>query len=201
MHKSLFALLALIVATFISTPVANACSCVWPPDVVEHYRGADHVIVGTVLGEREVGWDRIFRVRVHKTFKGCVQADETVYLSTPLQSATCGANFTIGKTYVFMGGDDGLWQGDQVISVNSCGFNMPINSISTADRRYLLDRPVTCQGNFVECANGNSPYQCLVDPCTVTQSCTSNTVCEANYCTGCTAEYYTANDQAVCRPW
>jgi len=205
MSKSFFAAMALFIAMLTAAPTAQACSCAGPPDVVQSYRGADHAFAGTVLYERVIGGsisgERLFAVRVHKTVKGCTHPGEIVVLTTPVSSATCGANFTVGQTYVFMGGDAGLWQGRQKVSVNSCGYNKTLANVPARDRQYLIDRPVVCNGQFQYCANGMPQTHCLVDPCTVTASCQPNTVCEANYCTGCTAEFYDANNYAVCQPW
>jgi hypothetical protein len=179
---------------------AQACSCV-QPDLIRSYREVTDVIRGRTVGSWVVGSNTYYAMRVKKVFKGCTTVDRIVYLTTPTSSATCGQELKVGKVYLITGDETPSSYTRPVFAFNICGFNKRPKHLTTDERAFLRGRPVECNGSFVECADGSSLVSCFVDPCQVSTCATANSVCEANYCGGCHAEFYDSSNNAACYPW
>ena len=188
-----FLLLAAIPST------AQACSCI-QPDLIRTYREVTDVIRGRTIGSWVVGSNTYYSMRVKKVFKGCAAVDRIVYLTTPTSSASCGQSLKVGKVYLITGDETPSSYTRPVFAFNACGFNERPRQLTADERSFLQSRPVECNNKFVECADGSTLVSCFVDPCQV-NTCSSATVCEANYCGGCQAEFYDSSNYAACYPW
>lgn len=95
---SLVALLALAFAGGIDS-LAWACKCKQPPDTKTALAGSPAVFVGKVTRVDEAGeHEYAVTFEVDQSWKG-VTAKEVV-VRTAKQSATCGYNFEMGKSYL-----------------------------------------------------------------------------------------------------
>jgi hypothetical protein len=191
MRTSLSVLAALLVGLTITAtaPSAEACRCM-PPDLISQYN--NHTDVARVYVQRKIyqGTTTAYKVRVTKTYKGCLKAGQTAYLTTNSSSAACGASLTRGGDYLVNATKDSsgrLW-------ISSCGLNTLFSSL-TADQTDFLDTRYNCCGTTCACTS-STPVMCFADPCQVS-SCTEGT-CSSNYCGGCHAEWYTSDGKAVC---
>lgn len=176
---------------------AQACSCV-PTDAIHSYRVNDLALVGKVI-QRSVGPNQTtYLVRVRVDLKGDIGTGEIVKVTTSSSTASCGVPLSLGERYFLVGSDLGTTGGGrQVMGINLCGFNVPVSQLSADDIHYLSTRFNTATAT---CNDGNPPVSCFADPCTLAAPCPTGS-CEANYCGGCIAEFYTSGDFATCLPW
>ncbi|MCB9682532.1 MAG: hypothetical protein H6733_13790 [Alphaproteobacteria bacterium] len=175
---------------------AEACSCL-PFDFVRSYRQNDHVFAGRVTNQRHVGSWLIYDVFVMQDLKSCMPEHITVQVGTPDQQVACGTNLLVGGTYVIFASDTRV-AGQTVMVTTYCSEPQRLSALTRADKAFLRDRPHACGTG---CVDGSFPFSCFADPCSLTSSCSSNAACEANFCGGCTAEFYTPFDEAACLPW
>lgn len=189
---------ALLLGSLTWAPAAEACSCL-PPTVQSSYRNADHVFSGRVLSETIVGQQVVYRVRVTRDGKSCLPTGRVIEVVTPVSGATCGTRFQTGPQYLFFAYDVPSWTGPGVrVSTNSCAGNMRVRDLARDEIDWLRTRYVPCANS---CLDANVPVlNCLVDPCTQVPACQRDATCEANYCGGCTAEFYDSNNYQVCVP-
>ena len=179
---------------------AAACSCVIP-DLNRSFDNADHVLHVRVVSPllAASGERRYLAVTVGESFKGCLGARSWVVLSTPGDSAACGAIFERGTEHLVYGSDGGKSRfGMQVIRTGLCSGNSPWDEVSDAELQFLNTRFVCCGD---ECAcNGSEQVACLVDPCSVSTCAVEGAMCRSNYCGGCNAEWVDASGALVCEP-
>lgn len=175
---------------------AEACSCM-QPSAVRSTSDSDNVFRGRVIKKKTFGTDRYFKFKVKRTYKGCYEAGDIVYLRTAVSSATCGQNLNSGGRYLITGDNSSNPAGDPIVTFNMCGYNVLFNTTTSAERDYLNSRYVDCPGAYQGCADGGPMVSCFIDPCTTGQVCTTGT-CTANYCGGCNAEFYDASGNATC---
>ena len=194
MKRILLAMLFAAAALTTAAPKAEACSCM-PPDLVRSYRTHSDVFQGDVLWTWTWGQTRFHLARVRHVFEGCVEPRELVLLTTPQSSAACGIELRTRRTYLITAQDAGTMYGLPRLAISVCGFNVPWRSLTKDQLAFLWGRTVCC-GDDCACADGSAPVLCFVDPCEVA-SCPEGT-CEANYCGGCFAEFYTDADLRVC---
>ncbi len=170
---------------------ADACSCL-PPDLVRSYNQSDGVLRVKVLRERLRGEQVQYRARILTTYKGCLRPGHLVRLVTPASSALCGVRLEPGREYLVTGND----LPRRTLAVQSCGFNVPFETLSR-EQRHFLDTRFGCCGDACSCV-ASDPVQCFADPCQVA-TC-PEAECMSNYCGGCNAEFYDEAGQAVCQP-
>lgn len=191
--------LIVALAALAAAPSAWACSCL-QPDLKQQWHEASDFVGVKVLAERLVGQERQFRVRVIQPFSGCTQNGDELVLTTPRDSATCGASFQIGERYVMAVHDAGRVVGGlPARSVISCDFTQTFASLTADQLDFLMSRPIDCPGAPLACADGSQPVSCLVDPCT-NATCVDGD-CEDNTCGGCIAEFWDDQGYPVCEPW
>ena len=186
-------LLTIFGAGFSST--AEACSCM-PPDLVRSVSESDHVIRGKVRGKAVFGSDRYFRFRIKRTYKGCYEPGETVYLRSSAASSLCGQDLNVNGRYLITGISDTAPNGVPVIAFNLCGYNTLFSSTTAAERTYLNNREISCP-SYQGCPDGSPMVSCSIDPCKNAPAC-SGGPCVENYCGGCNREYYNTAGEAVC---
>jgi hypothetical protein len=174
---------------------AKACSCL-PPTVESSYNQSSDVVSAEILRQFVLGNTRYYVARVLRTFKGCQSPGNTLLLSTPTSSATCGALLN-ARRHLINADTAGSVFGLPALSINSCGYNLALSALTQHDREFLEGRTVCC-GDKCSCADGSSPVLCFADPCSVAPTC-PDASCVANYCGGCNAEFYDANGYAVCQ--
>jgi len=187
--------LGLAVATV--SPRAEACSCL-PWDVIRDYNQSDEVVIGTIVSSQTSSGYRVYTVRIHRDLKGCRTTGSLVRIGTPASGASCGIALPSG-TPMLLFADWTTVRGQNVLMTTMCKTNKGVSRITADERDYLESRPVTC-GGVTTCNDGSSPYSCLIDPCSVATPCAGAT-CEANYCGGCTAEFYYPTGEGACMPW
>jgi hypothetical protein len=173
---------------------AAACSC-FPPSVESSYHYASDVAYIDVLGTFRSSDTRYYVGYVARTFKGCLYERQRVILKTPVSSATCGAELGFER-YLINGQRTGSFLGTPVLSINLCSYDRPVGELSEQDVAFLNGRTVCC-GDACSCADGSQPVHCLVDPCSVAPACAEGE-CVANYCGGCSAEFYDQRGEPVC---
>jgi len=75
----------------------RSCSCVPPPPPSEEFENSDAVFVATVTSfKRAEEYSRVAKFRLLKLWKGKKVGE----IFTSLNSALCGFDFVVGKTYV-----------------------------------------------------------------------------------------------------
>jgi hypothetical protein len=97
-----FILFALISLQLIN--VALSCSCIPTPGVLEEFKISKAVFVGKVMKIQTVGMEKIVLLRVLASWKGIFS--KWVYVRTCENSACCGFNFELHKTYLIYAGTD-----------------------------------------------------------------------------------------------
>jgi hypothetical protein len=149
------------------------------------------------LATRELGDNRLFLTRVQRVFKGCLSSGQWIVFSTPRDSATCGASFRVGRSYL-INGQRSFSLFAPTLAVSLCDYNVLTRELTDSDREFLEGRMVCC-GDECTCADGTPPVNCFVDPCEVAASCPEGQ-CVANYCGGCNAEFFDDTGNQVCLP-
>lgn len=174
---------------------AAACKCV-PPTVEASYNNSTDVVEADIRLQFVLGSTRVFVARVLRTYKGCLAVGELAVLTTPVASATCGAQLA-SRRHLINGTAGGALFGLPVLTINSCNYNVALSALTEHDRAFLNGRNVCC-GDDCSCADGSNPVLCFADPCSVAPKC-SEGQCVANYCGGCHAEFYDEGGRAVCQ--
>lgn len=176
---------------------AQACRCL-PPEITRDYASAQKVFTGQVFWEMDFFYKRFFLVLPKKSYKGCLDTQRWMWISTSNSSASCGANFEFAEEYLFFTSKDGQYGWSQ--STSSCAGNRPVDALSESDLDFLNAREVCC-GDSCACADGSAPVNCLVDPCTVSKPCKTDDLakCEPNYCGGCHAEFFGSDGTLLCQ--
>ncbi|MBT8342871.1 MAG: hypothetical protein HKP58_13730 [Desulfatitalea sp.] len=185
---------ALMVTAIGAVPV-QACSCM-PPTVASSYNHSSDVIKARIFLRIQRGDSVVYFANVQHVFKGCLSTDRYVILRTPSSSAACGITLRTGDEYLINGNASGTYWGFTQLSVGLCDYNPLFSALSDEDLDFLYSRLVCCSDACI-CADGSRPVNCFVDPCEVAPDCPDGK-CQANYCGGCTAEFYDANGYAVC---
>lgn len=176
---------------------AEACSCMRPSLTASYHYSSDTVAV-QVLAERQGPQRLFYRVEVIKPFSGCLQPGDRVTIETALWDASCGQRLEVGARYLLTADAEDSRGAPDVYSINLCGYNRQMSELTRDDLQFLRSRSVFCEETgAVACADGSDPVQCLQDPCRA-ESCADATLCEANYCSGCNAEFYGENWAPVC---
>jgi len=88
----------LLLAVFIKSEPVYACSCIMPEPPQESLENSAAVFSGSVTSVTERGNEKSINLTTDTFWKGEAVSDVT--LSTPRDSAGCGFNFEIGKTYL-----------------------------------------------------------------------------------------------------
>jgi hypothetical protein len=191
-------LTSLLALTSLSvTSTADACSCL-PPDLVRSVSDSDYVVRGRVRGKTVFGSDRYFRFRIKRTYKGCYEPGETVYLRSSATSTLCGQDLNLNGRYLITGTQDTAPNGVAVIAFDLCGHNTLFSSTTSDERTFLNNREISCP-SYQGCADGTPMVSCFVDPCQNAPSC-SGGPCVENFCGSCNREYYNTSGEAVCAP-
>jgi eight-cysteine-cluster-containing protein len=177
--------------------VAEACSCV-ASTVESSYGGSSDVLSAIPLFGYCTASEQHYIAHVTAAFKGCADPDQLVILTTPPDSAACGAELELGTEYLINAERAGTFFGVPKLSFNLCGYNLPTADLTAHDRTFLDGRTVCCGGEC-QCADGTQPVLCFANPCDVTAACDEAARCEANYCGGCNAEFYDEAGNAVCQ--
>lgn len=190
---------AIMIATTIvavwsaSAQRAVACTC-QPPTIESSYNNNSDVVRAFVMTKWTMLGTTFYRAIVTHAFKGCL-ANASVILSTPDSSDACGAQLNLHEYYLINGQPNGTFWNMPMLAFDLCDYNVPFANLSTHDNEFLAGRTVCC-GDSCECVDGSEPVSCFVDPCEVAE-CTEGQ-CVANYCGGCSAEFYDPNGYAVC---
>ncbi len=175
---------------------SSSCKCM-PPTVEKAWFLSVYQFSGTPLWQINVGSNKHYYVRVNKVFKGCLKKGQIIVAVTPQNSAACGLSFKTGVKYLINGDDFGKFYGKQHMDITLCGYNVRWSDLNQDELDYLNTRPLQCGDQF-DCANGNPPVDCFVDPCAVAPECPESETCLSNYCRGCYAEFYDKDGYAVC---
>lgn len=133
--------IALVGAAMPST--ATACSCM-PPDLARSYYHHSDTFAVRILGERVEGTFRYHRARVLKPFNGCTERGDLITIETPVSSATCGIALQTGERYLLTASADDERGSPTTWFVSLCGHNVPLASLTEADRDFLLAQEVVC---------------------------------------------------------
>lgn len=190
--------LVLSLGLFVGTmQEAEACRCM-PPTVIASYQNHPHAVVARAVSVQSGPQYNVWTFRLVKDLKECGRPGMTFRVATSSSSAACGTVFTPGVSYLLFAHDTPV-RGRTVWMTGTCDGNQEISQVSRADISYLMDRPLSCGGQAT-CVDGSQQLNCLVDPCQVSPACPGST-CEANYCGGCTAEWYDATGNGQCMPW
>jgi hypothetical protein len=198
MRNRTIAAVALLTGIAVGAPTdARACSCM-SPNLVASYQYASDTIAARVLTERQRGNRLQYRVEVIRAYSGCLQPGERITIETPVWSASCGQPLALGRRYLLTADASDFKDDPNVFSINLCGYNRALANLTADDLAFLESRSVFCEETGqVSCADGSDPVQCFADPCEV-ESCAEATMCEANYCGGCDAEFYSDDWTPVC---
>ncbi|OZC54839.1 hypothetical protein CH289_08505 [Rhodococcus sp. RS1C4] len=121
-------------ATGITPPVAQACTCAYGlsqvSDRVRQHSSPDGaVFVGVATDVRDDGSTLTYDVRVSEIYDGDVEADAVV--STAAESAACGSTLAVGDEYIFFA-QRGESSRDR-LQVNSCSATAPTTDRTTLD--------------------------------------------------------------------
>lgn len=106
MKKYIYISFVLAMFLFAAAEKSFACSCVVTPEplkkqIENSYSGADAVFSGEVVEIRESPTEQysfIVKFKVAKSWKG--ESGREITINTAKDSAICGYNFEIGKTYL-----------------------------------------------------------------------------------------------------
>lgn len=179
--------------------VASACSCA-PTSIEQSWHQVSDTLQVRILGEQVQGGYRYYRAEVVRPFSGCTVAGDRILIETGATSAACGLKLGVGTEWLVAADAADSRNRPDVFAVGMCGYNMPWAQVPDADRSFLRSRPVSCgKTGSLTCADGTAPVQCIADPCETAAECGGAEKCESNYCGGCTAEFYTAAYEPVCR--
>jgi hypothetical protein len=178
--------LALALSLTSSTDAA-ACSCP-QPDLIYNYNYADSAYIGWAISQSVAGNWRTYTVRVLRDLKGCTAPGTIISIQTPRYGAACGTSIPLRTPWLIFG-DSGI--------TSACMGNRNPATLTTDEREYLENRPITC-GGVTTCADGSGQWICS-DPC-ATVACRGG-ACVPNYCGGCTAEFYDPSGYGACLPW
>ena len=199
-HKSLmqYVLAAVILVAGLTwtSEDAFACKCI-QSSVAKAYNDVDAVYAGTIVFKITIAAEVWHIVRVRGVFGGCAKKNDWVIVKTNSGSAACGVDMDEGKTYLLFGDEiPSMWT-VSVHSVNSCDPNQKVSSLSASERSWLMARTVCCEKDCA-CVAGQPTVSCFANPCDFAD-CPSGT-CQANYCGGCNAEFYSETGELVCAP-
>ena len=176
---------------------AEACSCM-PPSVEASWHHSSDTVAARVLAERRGPERVLYRVQVIRAFSGCLQPGDRITIETAAYDAACGQALEVGARYLLTADAADSRDDPGTYSIGLCGYNRRLNELTQADRDFLAARQVSCEETGkISCADGSDPVQCFQDPCDA-ERCAEATVCEANYCGGCDAEFYAENWAPVC---
>jgi hypothetical protein len=190
-----FVFLVVLLTLFSPRSSAHACKCP-APTVESSYNSSTDVITAEIRFQLTLGSTRYYIARVDRAFKGCLGPREWVVLSTPVESATCGARLD-SRSHLINGDAAGTRFGLPAFAINSCSYNRAESALTEHDLAFLNGRTVCC-GDDCDCADGRDRALCFADPCQVAPSCGEGE-CVANYCGGCNAEFYDERGYAVCQ--
>jgi hypothetical protein len=190
-----FPIAVVLLVLFGPTNAAHACKCP-VPTVESSYNTSSDVITADILFHVTLGATRYYFVRVDRTFKGCLAPGDWAVLSTPVESATCGARLE-SRSHLINGDAAGRRFGLPAFTIGSCSYNVAESDLTEHDLAFLNGRSVCC-GDDCACADGREMAECFADPCQVAPSCGEG-ACVANYCGGCNAEFYDEGGYAVCQ--
>jgi hypothetical protein len=196
MRSALMWLGLVAVATLAWTEPARACKCA-VPDVRRSYAAADDVVKVRVLNPLPApsGLRRYLAVTTADAFKGCIERRELVILQTNAESAACGARFELGSQQLLFTTAAGQRFGVPVLSTGTCSGNRAWSELNNDEKGFLATR-FNCCGETCACV-GTELANCFVNPCDVSTCAEPDAVCEANYCGGCNAEWFTPDGLPV----
>jgi len=191
-------LITLLVCFVSMHGTAEACKCM-PPDLARSYTQADDVVHVRILGGAfNRGTERYYNAMlVEDAYKGCLTKRARVLIRTARSSAACGATFRAGAEYVVTARQAGRYYGRAVLQTSSCDANNEWKALNEAGLAFLRSR-YNCCGDECGCTDGTQPVQCFVDPCEVSSCDEASAECQANYCGGCNAEWYSESGSRVC---
>ena len=180
---------------------SEACTCLPGPGIEHLYASAEHVVRVNVRREvRRIhrrrgvatsgGTTRTYRAKVKESLKGCLPRGRILKIVTAIDSGLCGAVLHPRKEYVVA-----LRAGDRnVFEVNACDFLREASTLTPHELEFLETRSECC-GDDCRCTS-NDEVSCVVDPCQL-ESC-GDATCIANYCGGCTAEFFDSSGTPTC---
>jgi eight-cysteine-cluster-containing protein len=171
-------------------PPARACKCA-QPSVRRSYALADDVLKVRVLNPLPApsGLRRYLVVATADALKGCISKRSLVVVETSAESASCGTRLALGSQQLLFTTAVGQRLGLPVVSTSSCSGNRVWSDLTPEEHAFLSTRFNRC-GEDGACV-GTELAQCLLDPCEVSECAEPDAVCEANYCGGCSAEWFT----------
>jgi hypothetical protein len=189
------ALLSLTLLALVATAV-DSCSCFSAPIKTNYYVPSyTRVVRALVTSKRTQPCPKcnvIYKVKVLEAFKGC-KAPVEFDVSTPDNSAACGVNLEVGTNYLL------YLTADKVPAINLCQAIPKFSDVSASDLKFLRTRNVCCDGKC-RCVPGTRAEKCYVRPCnpSVKPPCAFASKCVANYCGGCSAEWFAADGFPTC---
>ena len=174
----------------------EACICLLNYNLQRSfYESTDVVqvrVIGAVFDGKGFDRQRIHVAEVKKTFKGKPKIGEYI-LITSSSNNSCGVKLENRRWYLMNlrknDVNDTRKGGLGVYTTDLCDYNMRWKYVEKKDRQFLNTRAICDEkGESCKCADGSEQVQCLIDPCETTK-CDQGTVCTANYCGGCKAEW------------
>lgn len=195
MIKQFVMALALVSAGLTLNPSdTEACSCMEPTVETSYHQNTD-VLKVKIKFTFVRGSSRYYFGKVRKNFKGCIERRSWVILKTAVSSATCGATYEVGRSYLINANPESSWWGIPILGVHSCNYDVRFSELTDEDRDFLNSR-YNCCGDECACNDGSEPVDCFADPCEQ-ESCPDGE-CVANYCGGCNAEFFNEVGELVC---
>lgn len=137
MKKSIYIILfALFIFLFAAPEKSFGCSCIASPDPVKKqiqsaFIGSDAIFSGEVIEVKESPTDKynfVVKFKVNKSWKD--ETSQEITINTARESAMCGYNFEIGKTYIVYAAGTA-----NNLSVNNCSRTMIFSN--KGDAKYL----------------------------------------------------------------
>ena len=71
-----------------------------------------------------------------------------------------------------------------------------VNNMDCGEKQYCAAH--TCHNDDGKCTDGSQPFNCFAQPCAVVGDCAEAAYCVDDYCGGCNAYHFDAEDNQVC---
>jgi len=122
-----------------------ACSCP-SPDIAVSFENATDVVSVQIDAKRRRGNTLWMLATVQRTFKGCTEARDQVWVSTSASSAACGVtNLKVGGSYLLNGAGIGSMRGLNALRIGLCDFNIPTSDLSRSNISFLRKNAESCE--------------------------------------------------------
>eukprot|EP01089_Gocevia_fonbrunei_P015296 TRINITY_DN4431_c0_g1_i1.p1 TRINITY_DN4431_c0_g1~~TRINITY_DN4431_c0_g1_i1.p1 ORF type:complete len:304 (+),score=44.11 TRINITY_DN4431_c0_g1_i1:3-914(+) len=181
------------------TTYTYGCSCFGVEIYGSFALGTNNFIGDVTFSNESLKNYHLYNVTVQQVYKGCLVADQEIYIATPYNSAACGIELDDDTYYIEAGDQYTIYKSLPVYLAFACSSTKLFDSLTEDETEFLSQRWVcpcvdspqsddSCCG----CADSNFTA-CFVEPCLAATSddCPAALLnCKNNYCGGCNAEFF-----------